>query len=354
MQEQPIMEIHIKDQHQLEKLQQELLQLKEEHQQKLQQNNLQIHELQEKLHSVKLIEGLQKVKLQLEMKQLKEEQDKKLQLKENQIKELQHEMKQLKLNKQSEKEHQLLQAQADIVYTKLWKTPPTFPQAAPQHSSHKMVIIGEVGSGRTSFAQLLLNYSKQFDSTDFTLDLVKSFIDHPTKQPRVDSHIVTKPESYTAAFGDFVLDIILPPGCDNRQCKSIIANMIATIQMEIYVNCICLIVNGSSFCMTSIMVDTISALLSILPKGIVDNIIVAFTHVKNELNLQFDTNNNFSKCQLSIPKKHCFTIDNPYAKYASCPEPSMKRRLREDFEDAHETLDKMFKVIQVLKPVKTL
>ncbi len=30
------MEIHIKDQHQLEKLQQELLQLKEEHQQKLQ------------------------------------------------------------------------------------------------------------------------------------------------------------------------------------------------------------------------------------------------------------------------------------------------------------------------------
>ncbi len=70
------------------------------------------------------------------MKQLKEGQDKKLQLKENQIKELQHEMKQLKLNKQSEKEHQLLQAQADLVYTKLWKTPPTFPQAAPQHSSH--------------------------------------------------------------------------------------------------------------------------------------------------------------------------------------------------------------------------
>ncbi len=221
------MEIHIIDQHQLEKLQQELLQLKEEHQQTLQRKNLQIHELQEELHSVKLIEGLQKEKLQLEMKQLKEEQDKKLQLKENQIKELQHEMKQLKLNKQSEKEHQLLQAQADLVYTKLWKTPPTFPQAAPQHSSHKMVIIGEVGSGRTSFAQLLLKYSKQFHSTDFTLDLVKSFIDHPTKQPCVDSHIVTKPASCTAAFGDFVLDIILPPSCGDSIDYKNTANIIA-------------------------------------------------------------------------------------------------------------------------------
>ncbi len=230
------MEIHIKDQHQLEKLKQDLLQLKEEHQQKLQQKNLLIHELQEELYCFKLIEELQIQKLQLE-KQLKEEQDWKLQLKESQIMQLQHEMEQLKLNKQSETEHQLLQVQADLVYTKLWETPPRFPRAAPQPSSHKMVIIGEVGSGKTSFVQLLLNYSKQFDSTDFTLDLVKSFIDHPTKQPRVDSHIVTKPESYTAAFGDFVLDIILPPGFDDsidyRQWKSIIANIIATIKMEI-------------------------------------------------------------------------------------------------------------------------
>ncbi len=362
MQEQPIMEIHNIDQHQLEKLQQELLQLKEEHQQKLQRKNLQIHELQEELHSVKLIEGLQKEKLQLEMKQLKEELDKKLQLKENQIKELQHEMKQLKLNIQSKKEHQLFQIQADLVYTKLSKTPPRFPQATPQASSHKMVIIGEVGSGRTSFAQLLLNYSKQFHSTDFTLDLVKSFIDHHTKQPCVNSHIVTMPKSYTATFGDFVLDIILPPGCDDSIDYKNTANIIAILKKELYINCVCLIINGMQVRLTIAMKDVITQIVSILPPSVLRNIIVVYTFTRDRFSLKFEPKLLQEEFQLSIPAKHQFMLDNSYSRYESYrkstdkkdPNPKEQKMLRRDFEDCNEILYDIFEVIKSFKPARTL
>ncbi len=52
------------------------------------------------------------------------------------------------------------------------------------YQASKMVMIGETGSGKTSFLQLLLNYEKQFGREDFILDRVSSFVKSDVARPQ--------------------------------------------------------------------------------------------------------------------------------------------------------------------------
>ncbi len=105
-------------------------------------------------------------------------------------------------------------------------------ESKPQ-SSFKMVMIGETGSGKTSFLQLLLNYGKQFGKEDYILDQVSSFVKSDVARPnqQVWDSDTTESNKYTAKYGDFSLEIIDTPGFGdtrgNDQKKKNTANIIA-------------------------------------------------------------------------------------------------------------------------------
>ncbi len=229
-------------------------------------------------------------------------------------------------------------------------------------------LIGETGSGKTSFLQLLLNYGKQFGKEDYILDQVSSFVKSHVTRPiqQVWESDTTESSIYTAKYGDFSLEIIDTPGFgDTRgddQTKKNTANIIAILRKELYINCVCLIINGTQVRLTIAMKDVITQIVSILPPSVIRNIIVVFTFTRDEFSLKFEPKLLQEEFQLSIPVKHQFKLDNSYSRYESYrkstdtkdPNPKEQKKFRREFEDSNEILDNIFEVIKSFKPARTL
>ena len=224
-----------------------------------------------------------------------------------------------------------------------------------------MVLIGETGTGKTSFIEFLLNYAEQFETLEnFDLTKVTSFV----KKEEVGAKDVWESDTryskkYAVDFGDFRLDIIDTPGFndtknteDNDQEKKNIANIIGKVKQELYVNCVCLVFNGSEVRLTPGMTKVIKEIVSILPPGVLRNIIILFTKTWDTLSLKFD----IRVLKKFVPEDHTFVIDNPYSRLESAEKTDKKKMktLKRDFEDSHETLEEMFMVIKKLKPEVTL
>lgn len=228
---------------------------------------------------------------------------------------------------------------------------------------YKMVLIGETGSGKTRLIQLLLNYAKQ-SGKEFDPMKINSFVEveHSKEQTAKswDSD-TTKSKKYKADFGDFKLDIIDTPGfADTRgeeQKKKNVANIINKVKEEHYVNCICLVINGTQGRLTSVMREVISEITSILPPDVIRNIIVVFTKTRDEYSLDFDIDVLKEEFDLTIPEGYIFMLDNPYARWEKAkanPTSKSIARMKADFTTTFETLREMFAVIKRLKLAFTL
>ena len=161
-------------------------------------------------------------------------------------------------------------------------------QSVQSTKTFKMVVIGETGSGKTSLIQLLLNYSKQYANAkqDYNLQAIESFVEAENPQQiekdKGESDTITS-KKYTAMFEDFQLDIIDTPGfADTRgkqQQQENIANIIGIVKKEIYINCVCLVINGTRSRLTDVVKLVLSEIISILPPDVLNNIIGVFTNV---------------------------------------------------------------------------
>ncbi len=163
-----------------------------------------------------------------------------------------------------------------------------------------------------------------------------------------------------AKYGDFTLEVIDTPGFgDTRgtdQQVQNIANIIATVKKEKYINCVCLIINGTQARLTEAMQDVLKKIVSILPSSVVRNIIVIYTFTRDRFSLKFEPT-MLHEFQLFIPIKHQFKIDNWYSRYESYkkkPDNKELKKLRKDFEESNDTLDEIFEVIKSFKQVRTL
>ena len=160
-------------------------------------------------------------------------------------------------------------------------------------------------------------------------------------------------------FGDVQLDIIDTPGlADTRgkkQEQENIANIIAIVKKEVYINCVCLVINGTQCRLPDVVKTVLSKIISILLPDELSNIISVFTNVRDELSLVFDTR-IFNKFQLKIPDHHVFTIDNPYSRYSKVSKASpmthakLQKRFLRDFKETHEILERILALVKTFKP----
>ena len=240
----------------------------------------------------------------------------------------------------------------------------------------KMLVIGETGSGKTSFIKLLLNYAKNHDGKPFDLSEV-------SKMLQVQGHIetqsgkqwesdTTKCTKYIANFQNFRLGVIDTPGFGDTRPEykeTNTARIIAAVKGEKYINCVCLVANGTQSRLTSVAEEVIKEVTSILPRSIMSQVIVICTKTHNKRNLDFSPA-MLKEFGITIPKQCLFYLDNPYSKWekaqdlTSCSENSnseeddsdeeeLDKELTSSFKKCHKKLDKIFKTIQKFSPTQT-
>ena len=163
---------------------------------------------------------------------------------------------------------------------------------------YRMLLIGETGSGKTSFLNLLCNCGMiqklQYSFEESSLSLLRDFNDI-TLENALSHKMESKTSGakvYSAVFGDLKMGIIDTPGFgDSRGMKQDKLNTKAIIDVlrdEEYVNCVCLVINGRQTRLSANLQYVLSEITAILPKNVVGNVIVVFTNTADPLDLNFD------------------------------------------------------------------
>ena len=96
---------------------------------------------------------------------------------------------------------------------------------------------------------------------------------------------------YNVEFYDLKIGIIDTPGFgDSRgmdEVKKHVKRIIDALKEVNCVNCVCLIINGQNSCCTATLQYFLTEVTAVLPKAILDNVIVVFTHTAEILDLNF-------------------------------------------------------------------
>ena len=231
--------------------------------------------------------------------------------------------------------------------------------------SHKILLIGETGSGKTSFLNLLCNYSI-VKELGFAIG-VQHF--HSFNKIQLENAISNKMESktsdamkYTVSLGDTNLEIIDTPGFgDSRgieQDKNRLAMIMQCLKNEDIIHCVCLVMNGRATRISATLSYALSEITSILPKSSIDNITVIFTNTTGLLNLSFELGALSDYFGSEI--QYSFCIENPYCLIERAKDTSTVSRdtvteiLRDEFEKTALTLNKFLRHVKTLNSIQTI
>ena len=239
----------------------------------------------------------------------------------------------------------------------------SFMEATGLKSKYKMVLIGQTGSGKTSFLNLLCNYEKvQKLGMDNGLKQLRYF--HNIKFENTSKYQMESKTSrvsmYDVYLGGLHVGIIDTPGFgDSRGIdvdKQHVAKIIEALKNEGYVNCICLIINGRESRINPTLKYVLSEVTAILPKTVINNVIVMFTNASGKLQLLFNV--KILKEFFGREIQHSFCVENPYCLFEKANESSMPineiaEELREGFEKAAKQLDKMLTAVYQFPQVHT-
>ena len=220
----------------------------------------------------------------------------------------------------------------------------------------KMLLIGETGSGKTSFVNLLHIFSilqartGRFDSSEIT-----EFCQFNDVQ--LESH---KTGLYNVELGELKIGIIDTPGLgDCRRMQEDKKNIIAALQDEEFINCICFIINGRQSHTSVTLKYSMSEITAVLPREILNNIFVVFSNTSDVLDLNFDP----GELQQFFGQRiqHFFCIENPYCrlkkakqKQKMLPLDKIAQSLQKAFEDTADVIISLCDTIKEFKQVYTL
>ena len=238
----------------------------------------------------------------------------------------------------------------------------------PAHNPFKLLLVGETGSGKTSFLNLLCNCSAiqalACTGGEDGLDQFHQFND--IKLENAKSHQMQSKTSsaklYNIDVGALKVGIIDTPGFgDSRgmeQDKENVAKIIATLENEEYINCVCLVINGRQARMSATLQYVLTEVTAILPKEVLNNVIVVFTNTADPLDLNFDPNElvKFFGRRLD----NIFYIENPYCRLEKAKEKqeqlsslTIAKSLKKSFEETAEVLNAMCSVMKDFEEVHT-
>ena len=232
---------------------------------------------------------------------------------------------------------------------------------------YKMVLIGETGCGKTSFLNFICNFEFiQKLGFDEASDNFRPFHDIMLENARAQK-MQSKTDGakmYKAKVFRKKIRIIDSPGFGDsrglKQDKENARKIIETLTSEDYVNCICLLINGRTPRMTATLQYVLTEITAIMPRKVLDNIIVVFTNCTDILDLTFDPallSEYFGK---KFEDDRIFCLENPYCRFEKAkekqhflPPKKVAASLKQAFEKAGEMLEEMCKVILPFSPVYT-
>lgn len=191
----------------------------------------------------------------------------------------------------------------------------------------KFVIIGETGSGKTSFLNYLCNLPlmqaevmKQERGQPGAFDKweQRSFHVGKSEHGGRSSESQTKDANvYTVKGYDIDITAIDTPGLADTMGMEADEKHLQKMQKVIleqgYINCVVLVVNGRVPKATAQISYVLSRLTAVLPSAIADKIIVVYTRVDIREMLEFDPATIEKVIGRTLPAEQEFVFDNPFA-----------------------------------------
>lgn len=233
----------------------------------------------------------------------------------------------------------------------------------------KCVVIGETGSGKTSFLNLLGNLPRVWKLTeaeDLTLQTLKHFHAEANTENCAGQNKsqTNRAHVYKPPGIGFDLTIIDTPGfgdtdglsADEKHCVSIQR----AIESQDVINCIIVVINGRVPRVSNQLRYVLANICAILPKQILNQIVVVFTQVADpDDDLQFNPAwlTEFFGKPVGEDRQLC--LDNPYAKVANLMTKGSKNTsqklkiIKGAFVLTSSMLTDLFTQISTFSPVST-
>ena len=224
------------------------------------------------------------------------------------------------------------------------------PSKDQSHQWYNILLIGETGSGKTSFLNLLcfFNLIGEIGWDEALKRRLEVFNNVSLENNKADEmeNATTAPSYYQFRFGDLNIGIVDTPGFgDTRgleKDEQNVKNIVDKVNSVEYIHCICLVINGTVARMSFHLRYVITEISSILPKETVDNILVIFTNAQNNLKANFKLKNLTEFMGRDLPQSNAFYFDNPLCTLQKASELEFPKNIKNQFEDASYELLKMF------------
>ena len=237
-----------------------------------------------------------------------------------------------------------------------------FGQAHLGHSGYKVLFIGETGSGKTSFLNFICN-AEMIQAIGNVTKESKNF--KPFHDIMLENAAAKQMESktsgaklYETKICGLDVGVIDSPGFgDSRgleQDKKHTKAIVSALRAEDYVNCICLIINGRTSRISATLKYVMSKITAILPRAVLNNIVVVFTNSAEYVDVNFDMRVLEEFFGQPVQTEHIFCLENPYCHFEKAKEKHLPSKMVVEpwaFNKAREMLRKFHKVISKLEPV---
>ena len=229
---------------------------------------------------------------------------------------------------------------------------------------YNLLLIGETGSGKTSFLNLLCNFNEVlqygFDQA-ISQKRLRRFNDHQKEDlEALEMQSKTGQTShYTIEIDGFKLGIIDTPGFgDTRGIdhdKKNVKNIVDKVNAVTYIHCICLVMNGRQSRLTSQLKYVVSEISAILPKSCVYNMIVVLTNVPDNNYTSFCLEELEPYLGAEVKKLQVVYIENPF-----CLLEKMSKNndikvacLKDAFQTAATSLEAMLEILTTFEMIYT-
>ncbi|CAE7390900.1 105313388 [Symbiodinium natans] len=240
-----------------------------------------------------------------------------------------------------------------------------------RESNYTILLLGQTGSGKTSLLNLIANFGgvlrllfdkEQILTHEELARFGQARVSDSTLENAVDDPMASKTSDakvyQITLASNWHFTIIDTPGFgDSRgveEDKKHVERIMACLQKVTTINSVMLVMNGRDSRMTATMNYVIAQLTAVMPKAVLDNIVVVFTNTEKKSKLNFDRT-CLKQVLQKDPEFQC--IDNPFGQVKSSitkddiPDEEEREDLTKEIRKALKTMEDLGWKLHDLKPV---